>query len=71
LSGAASRTMVGVTIGSRAPAYSRTGAVSFVGAALVAGESKAAPAKKPSRAGWWRSLTPAVACAWAAWSQRS
>jgi len=29
----------------------------------VAGGSMAAPAKKPSRAAWWRWLTPAVACA--------
>ena len=50
--GAASRTAAGVTIGSISPAYSRTGAVSFVRAALVAGTSKSMPAKKPSRAAW-------------------
>src|SRR5450631_4301426 len=50
-SGTASRTTAGVTTGSRSPAYSSTGAVSFVNAALVTDGSMAAPAKKLSRAG--------------------
>ena len=58
-------------MGSRSPAYSRTGAVSSFRAALVDGASKGAPAKNPFRAAAWRWATPTVACAWDALSQRA